>query len=47
MPSIFFIGKTGAPIGIVTEPPNLEEFANKINGIIELHTGKSPTQNGS
>lgn len=43
VPSLFFIGKNGKPVDIISNNITLEELTKRINIVIEQHTGVSPT----
>lgn len=36
-PSLFFIGKSGTPLEIITTAPSLNDFDSKLTAILEKH----------
>ncbi|GLV39672.1 uncharacterized protein CBL_08262 [Carabus blaptoides fortunei] len=50
VPSIFFIGKSGQPIDIITESSSSSDLSARINSVIQTHTGvavSAPTTSNS
>lgn len=39
VPSLFFIGKSGKPIDIITDVTSANDLSTRINSVIQTHTG--------